>query len=318
LLRLERRAPVDGVAERVDDPADQLVADGHARDAAGPADGLALLDELPLAEERGADVVLLEVEREPGDAMVEVEHLHRDRVLEAVHARDAVADLEDGADLGELRLDAVVLDPLLEDRGDLFGSQFHLVSSLGSRDELLSKSVEAAADARVDPERACLEDDAADQVGVDLARGLDGAARGPGDLLDDVARLLVGELLRSRQLDGDLALLAGDQPFELALDLLDLGDAALLGQQLEEVADDVVDAPGDRLQRGRLGARVDLWVAQDRSQLRNLPDGRHEVAQLLARLLDVALLPGSVVERPRIDPVDNAHGRPTRSPARAR
>ena len=77
---------------------------------------------LPLAEERGADVVLLEVERDADDAVLELEHLERDAVLEAVDAGDAVADLEDGADLGQVGLDVVLLDPLLEDRGDLFGA----------------------------------------------------------------------------------------------------------------------------------------------------------------------------------------------------
>ena len=77
---------------------------------------------LPLAEERDADVVLLEVERDPGDAVLELEPLEGDAVLEAVDARDAVADLEHGADLGEVGLDVVLLDPLLEDRGDLFGT----------------------------------------------------------------------------------------------------------------------------------------------------------------------------------------------------
>jgi hypothetical protein len=52
--------------------------------------------------------------------VLELEHLHRDRVLEAVDAGDAVADLQDGTDLGEIGLDVVVLDPFLEDRGDLF------------------------------------------------------------------------------------------------------------------------------------------------------------------------------------------------------
>ena len=112
LGRLDRALAVERVAERVDDAADQRVADGHARDPAGAADGLALLDVLPLAEERGADVVLLEVEREAGDAVLELEQLQRDRVLEPVDAGDAVADLEHGADLGEVGLDVVLLDPL--------------------------------------------------------------------------------------------------------------------------------------------------------------------------------------------------------------
>ena len=83
---------------------------------------LALRDLLPLAEERAADVVLLEVEREADDVVLELEHLERDAVLEPVDAGDAVAELEDGADLREVGLDVVLLDPLLEDRGDLFGA----------------------------------------------------------------------------------------------------------------------------------------------------------------------------------------------------
>ena len=120
LGRLDRRPAVHGLAERVDDAADQRLADGHARDAPGAAHRLALLHVLPVAEQRRADVVLLEVERDAGDAVVELEHLHGDGALEAVDAGDAVTDLEHGADLGEVGLDGEVLDALLEDGGDLF------------------------------------------------------------------------------------------------------------------------------------------------------------------------------------------------------
>ena len=112
LGRLDRALAVERVAERVDDAAEQALADRHAHHLAGAADRLALLDVLPLAEERDADVVLLEVERDADDAVLELEPLERDAVLEAVDARDAVADLEDGADLGEVGLDVVLLDPL--------------------------------------------------------------------------------------------------------------------------------------------------------------------------------------------------------------
>ena len=120
LGRLDRRAAVERVAERVDDAADQRVPDRDARDLAGAADGLAFLDELPVAEERCADVVLLEVEGDAAHAVLELEQLERDGVLEAVDAGDAVADLQHSAHLGEVGLDVVLLDPLLEDRGDLF------------------------------------------------------------------------------------------------------------------------------------------------------------------------------------------------------
>ena len=128
LIRLDRAAPVERIAERVDDAAEQRIADGHARDVAGAAHGLALADLLPLAEQRDADLILFEVEREPDDAVLELEHLERDGVLEAIDARDAVADGEDRADFGEVGLDVVLLDPLAEDRRDLFGAQLQGVS----------------------------------------------------------------------------------------------------------------------------------------------------------------------------------------------
>ena len=122
LRRLDRAEPVERVAERVDDAAEQARPDRNAHDLAGAAHRLALRDVLPLAEERDADVVLLEVERDAGHAVLELEPLERDAVLEAVDAGDAVADLEDAADLREVGLDVELLDSILEDRGDLFGS----------------------------------------------------------------------------------------------------------------------------------------------------------------------------------------------------
>jgi len=80
---------------------------------------------LPLAEEGCADVVLFEVEGEADDAVLELEHLQRDRVLESVGTGDPVTHLQDGPDLGEVGLDVVVLDPVLENRGDLFGTKLH-------------------------------------------------------------------------------------------------------------------------------------------------------------------------------------------------
>src|SRR3954452_6022952 len=111
LRGVDRALAVDRVAERIDHAAEQRLPDRDARDLAGALHGLALGDLLPLAEERAADVVLLEVEREADDVVLELEHLERDALLEPVDARDAVAELEDGADLGQVRLDVVLLDP---------------------------------------------------------------------------------------------------------------------------------------------------------------------------------------------------------------
>ena len=53
---------VDGVAQGVHDATQQLVADGHVDDGAGPLDNVALLDELVVTEHDHADVVGLQVE----------------------------------------------------------------------------------------------------------------------------------------------------------------------------------------------------------------------------------------------------------------
>src|SRR5437016_14602741 len=67
--------------------------------------------------------------------------------------------------------------------------------------QFLAQSVQAAADARVGAARADLQDDPADQVGVDLPLRLDAAARALLDLAEDLVGLLVGQLVRGRQLD---------------------------------------------------------------------------------------------------------------------
>ena len=104
---------------------------GISQQLAGALDGVALDDLLPVAEQHGADVVLLEVQREADDVVGQLEHLERHAVVEAVDARDPVADLEHGADLGEVGLAGVhPLDPVLEDVCDLVGLDFHLVSVL--------------------------------------------------------------------------------------------------------------------------------------------------------------------------------------------
>src|SRR6476469_1864123 len=110
--------------------------------------------------------------------------------------------------------------------------------SLSAPHECLSKSFKSAAHARVDAIRACLQHDAAENRRIHRATRLDGAARGLLDLRDDRLRLVVGQLPRGRQLDGQPALLTGHQPLELGGDLLDLPRPALLGDEAEEVRED--------------------------------------------------------------------------------
>jgi hypothetical protein len=130
---------VERVAERVDHTAEQLVADGDVEQLARALDLVALLDPVPLAEQHGADVVRLEVEREPGHVVRQREQLQRHAVVEAVHATDAVGHGQHRPDLREVC--ATILEPLdalLEDARDLVWLDLHLEVSLRGLDDLLA------------------------------------------------------------------------------------------------------------------------------------------------------------------------------------
>ena len=88
---------------------------------------------LEVAEQHGADAVFFEVQRDAEDAVRELEHLAGHRPLDAVHARDAVADRDDGADFGDVDLDGVAADLVANDLGDFFRSDVHRHLPVGSR-----------------------------------------------------------------------------------------------------------------------------------------------------------------------------------------
>ena len=117
--RVDGALVVDGLAERVHDAADHRLADGNVHDAAGALDLVALADLGVVAEQHDADLVLFEVHREAGDAVRKVDELAGHRLVEAVHARDAVAERDDRADLVDLDALLVVLDAALEQLGNL-------------------------------------------------------------------------------------------------------------------------------------------------------------------------------------------------------
>src|SRR5439155_2336210 len=153
LLRFDRALAVERVSERIDDATEQRLADWNARHTARSPHRLALADVLPLAEDSHADVVLLEVESDPDHVVLELQHLRGDVVLEPVDAGDAVADLEHGADLGQIGLDVVLLDPRLQDLRDLFGAKLQVVSYLAviSSRRRRSRRPRTLASTRIEP-----------------------------------------------------------------------------------------------------------------------------------------------------------------------
>src|SRR5690606_37340480 len=74
LVSLDRALAVDRLAQRVDDAAEQTLADRDVHDLAKPLDRVAFLEAAVLAEDDDADVVALEVERHALHAAGKLDH----------------------------------------------------------------------------------------------------------------------------------------------------------------------------------------------------------------------------------------------------
>ena len=214
-------------------------------------DGVALGDALPLAEQHGADVVGLEVEREPGDPVGKLEHLERHAVLEAVYARDAVGHRQHGADLGQLGAAGVeALDAALEDGGDLVGVDLHVLCSYAAPWATCLRSCSS----RLRIEASRIELPTLTTMPPRIS-GSTCAARltlRPGALADRPAEVLGRrgvELDRAGYLDGQQPVLLLPQPLELLADAEDHRHAVLLDQQLEEVDEQGVGSGEQRAER---------------------------------------------------------------------
>src|ERR1700759_1056800 len=129
LGRLDRALAVDRIAERVDDAAEQALADRRIDDGAGALDCLAFLDLAVGAEDHDADVVGFEVERHAARAVLELDHLAGLDVVQSIDAGDTVTDGQHLSDFGDLGLLAEILDLVLEDRGNFRGADVHQPAS---------------------------------------------------------------------------------------------------------------------------------------------------------------------------------------------
>ena len=86
-------------------------------------DRLAVLDVAHLAQDDGADRLLVEVQGQAERAALELEQLVDRGVGQAGDAGDAVADLDDPADLLALEAGLVALQVLAQDGGDVVGAE---------------------------------------------------------------------------------------------------------------------------------------------------------------------------------------------------
>src|SRR5262249_46551040 len=144
---------------------DERIADRHADDLAGAPDLVALADRFVLAEQRDADVVLLEVQDHAHDGVAavaaEFDQLAGHGAGQAVDARDAVAGGQDRAGLHDRDLLVEVLDLLADDAADLFGLDLHV--PFLARQEPLAHELELGPDAAVVDHVADLGDHTAEE-----------------------------------------------------------------------------------------------------------------------------------------------------------
>ena len=96
---LDRAEAVERLAQRADHAAEEAVADRHREHLAGPLDRLALFDLGELAQDDDADLAHVKVEREAPDAVLELKQLVRHGRGETLDPGNAVAALDDRADL---------------------------------------------------------------------------------------------------------------------------------------------------------------------------------------------------------------------------
>ena len=112
------------------------------------------------------------------------------------------------------------------------------LTELGGREQLVAQAVQPAAHAAVQAERARLEDEAADQVRVDACASPRPCGPSRPRSVFTIAAASVSEsstaVVSSTSM---IALLGGEQALPLGVDLLELADAALLGDEADEVAE---------------------------------------------------------------------------------
>ena len=172
----------------------------------------------------------------------------------------------------------------------------------------MSEAFEPAAHAAVGKVRPDLEDDAADEAGVDRCASPRPCGRRPSRSSPtiDVASV-VGELVRGRQLDGEPVLGLGHERVELDADLLELSRSALLRDEPDEVAHELVGVDGDLGEHLGLARRVDLGVAQERAQLGHLVHRGRDRGEVACHRADTVRFLRGLEERAGVHAVRDRH-----------
>ncbi len=125
LGRHDRALAIERIAKRVNHAADHGIADRHGEELAEGADLVTFVDRQIVAEDGNADAILFQVEHDAADARGELDHFAAHRARQAIDAGHAVAYFEHRADFADVDLAFVMLDLLLDDRGNFISIEFH-------------------------------------------------------------------------------------------------------------------------------------------------------------------------------------------------
>src|SRR5690348_9851474 len=93
---------VEWYPERVDDPAQKAFSDRNIDDRAGAFDCVAFLDGGVRSKNDDAHIVRLKIKRHAANTARKLDHLAGLHVVEAIDARNSVADGKDLSDLADL------------------------------------------------------------------------------------------------------------------------------------------------------------------------------------------------------------------------
>ena len=88
----DRSLAVQRIAERINDAAQEPLADRHAHNIAGPFDRIAFTNIAVGAENHDTDIVFFQIERHAANAAGKLHHFTCLHIVEAENARNAVTD----------------------------------------------------------------------------------------------------------------------------------------------------------------------------------------------------------------------------------
>ncbi len=127
-----RSLAIDRIAERVNHAAKQPLADRHVNDGTGALHRIAFADLAVSPEDHAADIVAFKIERHALDAAGKFHHLAGLDVIQAIDARDAIANRQHATDLGNLGGLAEIADLFFEDGSDFSGANVHQRTSFNA------------------------------------------------------------------------------------------------------------------------------------------------------------------------------------------